>query len=256
MPVDSFFFQLWPLAIGLVVIGFLVSRSNRKRYQEQVGRNTKNASLHGMAYSAPEGEDVGGPLRGTHRFDGTTRGVKWSLETLYLTDQDSGGYSQTRNHIQNYTRWTAPHVVTGGGALLLMSLPKGVHAPAANSENNGFFLSAITNKASEIAFQVFIRITFGNARSNSLPLEPKNRLALGTDTFGTAFVAFSNRPQLMERIIPSVRESLLGGLEKRVAFLWDEQGLILTWPAAHMAPEEVAACADYGTAIAEQLIFH
>jgi len=252
---DAFIFQLWPLVIGLVVVGYLVIRGNRRHYKEQVERNTANAKLHGMAYSAPEGEDVGGPLRGTHHFDGTTREVKWSLETLYLTDQDSGRFSQTRNHIQNYTRWTAPHVVTGGGALLLMSLPKGVHAPAAGSRNSGI-LSALANKASEIAFQMFIRITFGNARSNILPLEPEHRLALDTDAFGTAFVAFSNRPQLMERITPSVRESLLEGLEKRVALLWDEQGLTLTWPTAHMAPEEVSACADYGTTIAEQLIFH
>jgi hypothetical protein len=255
MSVDPFFFQFWPLAIGLVVLGFLVRRGNRKRYQEQVDRNTTNASLHGMAYSAPTGDDVGGQLRGTHHFDGTTRGVKWSLETLYLTDQDTGGYSQTRNYIQNYTRWTAPHVVTGGGALLLMSLPKGVQSPAVDSDNSGF-LSAIKNKAAAIAFQVFTRLTFGNARSNVLPLEPEHRLALSTDAFGTAFVAFSNRPQLMERISPSVRESLLEGIDKRVAFLWDEQGLTLTWPTAHMSPEEVSARADYGTAIAEMLIFH
>lgn len=249
--------QLWPLALSMAVVGLLMRGYNRKRRQVQVDRNTTHASLHGMSYSAPTGNDVGGTLRGTHCFAGTTRGIKWEVETLYLTDQDTGGYSQTSNHIQNYTRWTAPHVGSGGGALILMNLPEGVHAPVATAgSTQGGFLGAIADKAAAVALRVFAQVTFGNARSSALPLEPKHRLAMSEDAFGSAFVAFSDRPQLLDRLGEIARESLLAGRSKRVFFLWDEQGLTLTWPTAHVAPEDIAACADYGAAIAQTLIFH
>ena len=240
--------QLWPLALFMVLIALLVRLSQRKRRQEQVQRNTTSADLRGMAYSAPSGEDVGGLLRGTHRFDGSTRGVTWWAETLYLTDQATGSYAQTHNQIQNYTRWTAPNIVTGGGTLLLMNLPHGVQAPAVGAaQGKSGFLAAMADKAAAAALQLFARVTFGNTRSTALPLEPHHRVPLGGD-------AFADRPELLQRLGPAAHERLLAERDNRVALLWDAQGLTLTWPTAHMATEELAACAEYGATLAQSLV--
>ena len=254
---DALLSQLWPLTLFMLAVALLVRGLNRKRRREQVERNTTNAALRGMAYAAPTGDDASASLSGTHRFAGTTRGVKWSVETLYLTDQDTGGYSHSSNHLQNYTRWTAPQLLTDGGALLLMNLPKGVSAPIAGSPTGkSGFLAAMADRAAAAALQVFAGVTFGNARSNALPLSPQHRLPLGPDALGTAFVAFSDHPELLARLGPAAREHLLAERDKRIALLWDQQGLTLTWPSAHMAAEEVAICADYGTALVELLALH
>ncbi|MCR4373865.1 MAG: hypothetical protein NUW22_03375 [Acidobacteria bacterium] len=246
--------QIWPLALVMLVLGWLVRRGSARRRNAQVARNTANARLRDMDYTPPGGDDAGGPLRGVHRFDGTTRGIAWTLETLYLTDQDAGVYSQRRNTIQNYSRWTAAQASTGGGALLLMNLPEGERPPALPSDTGTGFLDAITNKAAEAALHLFARVNFGADRAASLPLAPEHRVPLASDAFGTAFVAFSDRPPLLDRLTPKAREWLLTGRDKRVAFLWDAQGLTLTWPTPHLAPDAVTACAAYGAELAGMLV--
>lgn len=252
--IDSLLAQLWPLALVMAGVGYWVHVSNRWRHKAQVEQNTANAKAHGMTYAAPGGVEGGGPLRGVHHFAGTSDGIVWKAETLFLTDQDMGSYGLTRTNSQNYTRWTATNVGTGSGTLVLMKLPAGVTAPQpmAQGQTSGF-LNALTEKAAQAAFQLFVRMTFGNERAGSMPLAPQHRLHLDADAFGTAFVAFSDRPDLLARLDPSARELLLNERDQRVAFLWDAQGLILTWPVPFLSPEDVAARAAYGTALAKAL---
>jgi hypothetical protein len=100
---------------------------------------------------------------------------------------------------------------------------------------------------------MFIRTNFGDTRYHALSITPESHLPLSDDAFGLAFSAFGNRPELLLRLTPEVRASLLKGCNGKAAFLWDPQGLALTWPSARMQPEEVAACAEYGAVLASML---
>jgi hypothetical protein len=253
--IDALLAQLWPLALVMAGIGYWVHVSNRRRYKAQVQRNIANAKAQGMGYTAPAGVDGSGPLRGMHHFEGTTDGIVWKAETLFLTDQETGTYGLTQNNSQNYTRWTGTNAGTGSGALILMNPPAGVTAPKpANDDGGGGFMNALTEKAAQAAFQLFVRITFGTERSARLPLKPQHRVILEADAFGCAFVAFSDRPELLSRLGPPARELLLEEREQRVAFLWDAEGLSLTWPTPYLSPEDIAARAAFGVRLAHAVV--
>lgn len=251
---DAMLSTIWPVLLIMFVVAVWIRRTNRQRHKEQVERNTTDAQLHGMGYQPPARDDSSGILQGVHRFDGTTRGISWTVETLFLTNQDEGINTHPYTHSQNYTRWTASQAGTGSGALILMNLPDGVNAPQKDSGQAGSgFWSAVADKAANAAFQLFARLTFGNARSNTLPLNAEHRVQLAQDAFGSAFVAFSDRPELLPRLNGEARKLLLQERDQRVAFLWDSQGLTLTWPTPFLSPEDVAKRSDFGTLLAEAL---
>lgn len=246
-------YEYWPALLFLGFGGFLVSRGAKKRREGLVSRNTAAARQQGMDYAPPAGDDTaGGAMQGTHRFSGTTRGVAWTAEVTLLTSEVDDGLATRRHGSVRYTRWTAPGAGTGGGELLLMALPEGVHPHSAKPDPGGFF-GGLLAKAAWAATQVYIRTNFGNARGDSLSITPENHLPLQVDAFGLAFTAFGDRPDLLRRLSPSARDWLLKGHAGKAAFLWDLQGLSLTWPTAHMKPEEVASCAEYGAALASML---
>lgn len=251
---DAMFSTIWPVLLIMFVVVVWVRRSNRQRHKEQVERNTTDAKLHGMGYQPPTPDDASGILQGVHRFDGTTRGVAWTVETLFLTNQDEGMNTHPYTNSQNYTRWTASQAGTGAGALILMNLPEGVKAPQMDSgQADAGFWSAVADKAANAAFQLFARLTFGNARSNTLPLSAEHRVPLAQDAFGSAFVAFSDKPDLLVHLNANARKLLLQEHDQRVAFLWDSQGLTLTWPTPFLSPEDIAKRSDFGTSLAEAL---
>jgi hypothetical protein len=234
--------EYWPMALFVAFGGFLISRGAGKKREELAARNKADAGRHGMDYAPP--------TEGTHRFSGTTRGVAWTAEVTLLASEVADGLATRRSNSASYTRWTAPEAGTGGGELLLMTLPEGVRPAPAKPGAGGFF-GGLAAKAAWAASQVYIRLNFGNARADSLTITPENHLPLPADAFGSAFTAFGNRPELLERLSPPAREMLLKTRDTRSAFLWDTHGLSLTWPAAHVKPEEVAACAEYGAVLAE-----
>ena len=249
------YYAYWPalLLVGFGGFGFLAKRWAKKRVEALITGTTESARQQGMDYVPPGSYDTNrGEIQGTHRFSGTTRGVAWTTEITLLTSEVDDGLATRSNGSMRYTRWTAPGAGTGGGVLMLMALPEGVHPQPAKA-NPGGFLGGLMAKAALAASQVYIRANFGNARSNSLSITPENHLPLPGDAFGLAFTAFSDRPDLLQRLSPSARDQLLKGCQGRAAFLWDSQGLSLTWPTAHMKPEDVASCADYGTALASML---
>lgn len=100
---------------------------------------------------------------------------------------------------------------------------------------------------------MYIRTNFGSSRYNSLSITPESHLPLSDDAFGLAFTAFGNRSSLLQRLSPSARDWLLKGCQGKAAFLWDPQGLSLTWPTAHRKPEEIASCAEFGAVLASLL---
>ena len=240
-PIMALFFHYWPIVLFVAFFGFLLSRGASKKREELAARNKADAGRLGMDYTPP--------AEGEHRFSGTTRGVAWTAEVTLLTSEVADGLATRRSGTVRYTRWTAPGAGTGGGELLLMALPDGVRPPPATAGAGGFF-AGLAAKAAWAASQVYIRLNFGNARADSLTLTPENHLPLPGDAFGSAFTAFGNRPELLERLSPPAREMLLKARDARAAFLWDTQGLSLTWPTAHIKPEEVAACAEYGALLA------
>lgn len=245
--------QLWPLAVAAAVIGYFVSHGAKQRRAAQVTRNTANARERGMDYAAPSGNEVsGGVDQGTHRFSGTTRGVAWIAEVVNLRSEVDDGLATRHRTSLNYTRWTAPQVGTSGGALLLMTLPDGVPVPPVEAQTGGF-LAALAAKAAWAALQVYIRGNFGNARADALTLAPEHRLPLPSDDFGSTFVAFGDRPELLQRLSPPARDLLLNGRAARAAFLWDAEGLTLSWQISHVRPEEVASLAEYGAELANLL---
>lgn len=245
--------EYWPLVLFALFGGYLMRRGAGRRREALVARNTEEARQHGMAYTAPGGRDANqGVIPGAHRFSGTTRGVPWHAEVTMLTSEVDDGLATRRNGTTRYTRWSAPAAGTGGGELLLMALPEGVRPPPAK-DGPGGFLGGLLAKAAWAAGQAYVRLNFGNDRASSLSITPEDHLTLPADDFGMAYTAFGNPPGLLQRLSPPVRDWLLKGHQGRAAFLWDARGLALTWPTAHIEPEEVAACAEYGVVLVELL---
>ena len=238
----------WHILLFVIFGGsFLAWLWGRKKRKAIVARNMADALQHGMDYVPPSGGGGDG-WQGTHRFSGTTRGVAWTAEVVLLSAEADDGMA-TRSHVSvHYTRWTAPEAGTGGGALLLMALADGVRPQPAKANPGGFF-GDLAAMAAGLASQLYIRSNFGSARGNSLSITPEHHLPLAADAFGLAFAAFADRPELLQRLSPTARDWQLKGNGK-AAFLWDSQGLSLTWPAAHIKPEEVAAYAEYGAVLA------
>jgi len=246
--------QLWPLAVAAAVIGYFVWHGSKQRRDAQVTRNTANAREHDMDYAAPSSNQVGGVVdQGTHRFSGTTRGVPWIAEVVNLASEVDDGLATRRRISRSYTRWTAAESRPGFGTLLLMTLPGGVHVPPAQANAAGGFLGTLASKAAWGALQLYVRGHFGNARADALALAPEHRLPLPSDDFGSTFVAFGDRPELLQRLTPSARDGLLSGRDARAAFLWDAEGLTLSWQRAHVTPEEVARLAEYGAELVSRL---
>ena len=240
----------WPLVLFIFFGVFLVRRGASKKLQRQVEQSTAAARREGMAYVPPGGLDTHqGEIQGTHRFSGTTRGIAWAAEVTVLTPEVGDGMNSRNAGSLHYTRWTAPEAGIGDGEMLLMTLPEGVKRPPAAASAGGF-LGGLAAKAAWAASQFYLRASFGNERANALSLTPENHVALPDDNFGQTFVAFASHPDLLGRLSPAARDWLLKGRGGKAAFLWDRQGLSLTWPTAQIKPEEVAACAEYGAVLA------
>jgi hypothetical protein len=239
----------WPILLFVLFGGsFLAWIGTRKKHKANIARTTADARQHGMDYVPPGGGD----RQGTHRFSGTIQGVAWTAEvTLLSSEVDDGMVTRSHSSV-SYTRWTAPDAGTSGGELLLMALPEGVRPQPAKANSGGFF-GGLASMAAQAAFQGYIRGNFGNARGSSLSITPENHLLLPADAFGLAFTAFSNQPELLQSLSPTARDWLLKGCNEKTAFLWDPQGLSLTWPTAQIAPEEVAASAKYGAVLVSLL---
>ena len=133
-----------------------------------------------------------------------------------------------------------------------MVTPEGVRPEPEKSEPGGYF-GGLRAQAALFAMQMYLRANFGNTRYNSLSIRPESHLPLSDDAFGLAFTAFRNRPGLLRRLSPEIRDWLLKGCNGEAALLWDPQGLSLTWPTARLQPEEVASCAEYGAVLASML---
>jgi len=251
---DAFLAQVWPLALVMAGVGYWAHVTNRRRHRAQVDKNTANAKAHDMAYAAPGGAGEGGPLRGVYHFEGTQmelfgkpRHCFWPTRTRAAPDSP-GPFAELHPVDGLHRRDGFGH--TGSDEFAGRR-----HGSAAGARRtDGRFISALTEKAAQAAFQLFLRVTFGNERAgNILPLAPQHRLPLESDTFGNAFVAFSDRPELMTRLDPSARELLLNERDRRVAFLWDAAGLTLTWPEPLLSPQDIAERAVYGAALAKAL---
>lgn len=252
----GFLYEYWPMLafIGFGVFGIFARRVAKRRREVLVARTTAAARQQGMDYSPPAGHAInGGDLQGTHRFSGTIQGIAWTAEVTLLTADGDDGSATRSIGSTRLTRWTAPGAGTGGGELLLMARPDGASPQPEKSDPGGFF-GGVRAQAALFALQMFIRTNFGDTRYNALSIRPENHLPLCDDAFGLAFTAFGNRPDLLLRLMPDVRNWLLKGCNGKTALLWDPQGLTLTWPTARMQPEEIAACAEYGAALTIMLV--
>ena len=92
-----------------------------------------------------------------------------------------------------------------------MALPEGVRPPPAQAGAAADFSAGWLVKAAWAAGQTYIRLNFGNDRANSLSITPATTCRFLTMTSVSAFTAFGNRPGLLQRLSPSVRDWLLRG---------------------------------------------
>ena len=247
-------YEYWPALLVIFFAGFLIRKRGSQQRDQQVARTTDAARQSGMNYVPPAGQELNeGVLQGTHHFSGTTRGVAWTADVTHLSAEADDGMSTRGVSSIRYTRWNAPGAGTGGGELMLMTLPDGVRPQPAQTPSAGFF-GGLAAKAAWVASQVFIRAHFGNARAAALSLAPAHHRPLPEDAFGLAFTAFATRPELLDRLSPAARDWMLKGRDGRAAMLWDAQGLALTWPTARVKPDEVAALAEFGVVLAGLLV--
>jgi hypothetical protein len=114
-------------------------------------------------------------------------------------------------------------------------------------------MSALVDKAAGLALQTYARMTFGSARAQEMvwgrSAGQVHHLPLPPGDFATAFRAFGSRPELLQRVGQQARACLLRDHRLEVALLWDAHGLTLRWPGARISPDQVAACAEFGTVL-------
>ena len=240
-------FSNWLMAlIGIAVIGFFV-RQPKRGLTEQLKRNNEAAAQAGMQYAAPQVDQHATEINeATHRFTGSTEDISWTVEALALDDQDIGlSASHIGNH-QCYTRWRTDVLGTSGGTLIAMHLPKGNGNKATGTPSSGF-LAKITENLGAHALTLFVRTAFGATRSRSISrVAPEHHLQDGDTRFAQHYQVFGHPLSLLQRLPPPAREWLIDAHEHKIALLWDETGIVLTWPTSRVRPEQVTAVADYG----------
>jgi len=240
------FHQYWPVLFLLPFAQLIWPHLKRDRAKTFLPPEQGESGGQGLSHQLPVGHDrQNGVAQGTHRFSGTTHGVAWQAEVTLLQSEVDDGAANRRNSNQYHTRWTAPMVKTGGGAVLVMGLPDGVKSPTAAGASPGHgLLASLASKAEWLAFQTYMRLHFGHTRVNGLPLAAEHHVPLAPLGGDPGFVAFANPPELIKRVSTQALSTLAEKRQQRAAMLWDNTGLSLSWPVAIVDPEEVARLAD------------
>ena len=237
----NWFFVL--TGVGLAVLFF---RRSRRRLREQLARNAERAAQSGMGYAPPEPDQASTEINeATHRFTGQDGDIAWTVEALALDDQEVGVRSSGIGNHQCYTRWSTDILPTGGGVLIAMHLPD--DQPKGVTPGTGW-LGKLTNTLGGMALHLFVRTAFGATRSRALSITPEQWLQDDDEHFAMGYRVFGQPPGLMARLTPAARQWLLHAYEHKLALLWDERGIVLTWPTPRVKPEQVAACAEFGVA--------
>lgn len=236
----NLFFALIGVAIAVVLF-----RRSRRKIDAQIAKNTERAAQSGMGYAPPERDQVGTEINeATHRFTGSDGDIAWTVEALVLDDQEVGMAGRSGNH-QTYTRWSSAALPTGGGALIAMHLPQGSKVEI--NPGSGW-LAQLTNSIGGMALKLFVRMAFGATRSQSLSITPEQWLQDDDEHFAMGYRVFGDPASLLARLTPTARQWLLQAYDHKIALLWDEKGIVLTWPSPRVNPEQVAACAEFGVA--------
>ena len=231
--------------IGVAIAVFFFLR-NRRGLADQVAKNAERAAQVGMGYAPPEPGQAGTEINeATHRFTGQDGDIAWTVEALALDDQDIGGRSSGIGNHQCYTRWSSAALPTGGGALIAMHVPD--NQPAGVTPGSGW-LGKLTHTLGGMALNLFVRTAFGATRSRSLSITPDQWLKDDDEHFAMGYRVFGQPNALMARLTPAARQWLLHAYDHKIAVLWDEKGIVLTWPTPRVKPEQVAACAEFGVA--------
>ena len=242
----NFDFGNWFFVLIGITIAVVLFRRKRRGVAEQIAQNAARAAQSGMGYAPPEPDSAGTEINeATHRFTGSDGDIDWIVEALALDDQDLGrSASQIGNH-QCYTRWSSRVLPTGGGALIAMHLPEGSKTDVTPGTG---WLGKLTNSIGGVALKLFVRTAFGATRSQSLSITPEQWLRDDDEHFAMGYRVFGQPPALLARLTPAARQWLLHAYDHKIALLWDEKGLVLTWPTPRVKPEQVAACAEFGVA--------
>ena len=241
----NFDFGNWFFLLVGITIAVVVFRGSRRKLAAQIAKNTERAAHSGMGYAPPERDVAGTEINeATHRFTGSDGDIEWTVEALVLDDQEIGQSGSGVGH-QCYTRWSSAALPTGGGALIAMHLPQGSKTEI--SPGSGW-LAKLTNSIGGVALKLFVRTAFGATRSQSLSITPEQWLQDNDEHFAMGYRVFGQPPSLMARLTPAARQWLLYAYDHKIALLWDEKGIVLTWPTPRVKPEQVAACAEFGVA--------
>ena len=236
-------FGNWFFVLVGITIAVIVFRRNRRALARQIAKNTERAAQAGMGYAPPERDAPGTEINeATHRFTGSDGDIAWTVEALVLDDQEIGVAGRSGSH-QTYTRWSSGALPTGGGALIAMHLPQGSQIEIKPGTG---WLAKLTDRIGGAALKLFVRMAFGATRSQSLSITPEQWLRDDDEHFAMGYRVFGQPPSLMARLAPAARQWLLHAYDHKIALLWDEKGVVLTWPTPRVKPEQVAACAEFG----------
>jgi len=262
-----------PLGIVLIVIFIVIVIANRRRKQkvgERVKQVQENSSLMDMSYTAPgarkSNDDTGiyspPPVNGTHAFSGTSNGIKWVANTVFLKEMDSDRQmSGNLRNIPKYIRWSSEQVrTTGSYYLMLMDMrdKEGKEAFSNKQINSGDgIMATIANKAATIALGFFIRAYFGKIQNQSTEIEPKHRISIESKNLSERFAIFTNNKELSLNILSQETEDwLLQETVYRPSYLINSTGIMAASPASMVSSSEVHEFAGYCSTVANLVAKH
>lgn len=231
--------QLWPLALVMLGLGYLIRLGQRQKRQ-------------GAAIPATGGK--GAPQNsGIRHFSGTTQGLAWGAEVLNLPAEVDDGQANRVTLSRSYTRWTCPDCRNPGSPILLMPLPEGMSARFSAPPEESGFLDALADRAGSVALAGFLVQRFGAARVAGMSFPASHRAPLGENAFGGGYGAWCAQPEPVARLAHVARNWFVQAQADPPALLWDTRGLTLHWPQGLSDGESVARIAERGAELARSL---
>ena len=241
-----------PMLVLLLASAFFAAHFLFNPTRMARARMTREAARLGIDYRPPAGNGHGKKVdEGPHRYAGKNADIAWQLEVLVLAPpaQDNAASAS-----RSYSRWTCGASLKNLAPtdyLLLMRLPDSFVHPGGPAKSGLEPFNALRNKVSALAYLLYVRSFFGDARAAGLAFSPTHRCLSGDDGLDRQYTIFCNAPDGLAGLSADTR-AVMGALQElQLAVLWDARGLAMSCPKAFNTAADVARFAEIGVRLAQ-----
>ncbi|MDX2193775.1 MAG: hypothetical protein NW201_10510 [Gemmatimonadales bacterium] len=232
----------WFLLAFVAVVAWNTYRGRQRRQRiagEAAGRR-EEAAAKGMAYELKgtgrildDAELVSGAsgpavAEGRHRFQGSTDGISWTIDSV-LRDRDSSPNEQAaRVEVESF-RWTTTDLALAKGEFLLLMPRMGV-SPTEEDTGTGL-VSRLKRAAAGAALKLYARMAFG-AWGSEVNYELGGIRASADSAFDRRYLVVSSPPALAAQLVtPEFEAETIAWIETdfglRKEALLERHGILL-----------------------------